>query len=399
MDPKGHAAIVTGAASGLGAETAAQLAQAGVKVACLDINIDGAKADGGEDRRHRHPLRRHQLRQRRGGAARRRATSTAPPASWSIAPASARPSAWSAATGRCRSPTSRRSSRVNLTGTFNMMRLVAADMQNVSPLADGERGVIVSTASVAAYEGQIGQAPYAASKGGVAALTIPVARELSQFGIRVMAIAPGIFGTPMLQGAAAGGAGFARRLGAVSQAPRRAARIRRSRAVHHPQRLSQRRGDPARRRAPHGAALKQTAMLTYTRNARIEWGDCDPAGIVFFPRYFAMFDSCTTALFSQALGMSKYQFTRHYEFQGYPMVDTRARFLKPTKFGDDVVIETKVAEFRRSSFDVQHRITLDGELCVECFDTRVWAARDPADPEKIKSKPIPQEVIAKFAGP
>ena len=60
------------------------------------------------------------------------------------------------------------------------------------------------------------------------------------------------------------------------------------------------------------------------------------------------------------------------------MVDTRARFLKPTKFGDDVVIETKVAEFRRSSFDVQHRLTLDGELCVECFDTRVWAARDPA---------------------
>jgi NAD(P)-dependent dehydrogenase (short-subunit alcohol dehydrogenase family) len=72
-------------------------------------------------------------------------------------------------------------------------------MQNVQPLADGERGVIVSTASVAAYEGQIGQAPYAASKGGVAALTIPVARELSQFGIRVMAIAPGIFGTPMLR--------------------------------------------------------------------------------------------------------------------------------------------------------------------------------------------------------
>jgi 4-hydroxybenzoyl-CoA thioesterase len=123
-------------------------------------------------------------------------------------------------------------------------------------------------------------------------------------------------------------------------------------------------------------------MLTYTRNARIEWGDCDPAGIVFFPRYFSMFDSCTTALFSQALGMSKYQFTRHYEFQGYPMVDTKARFLKPTKFGDDVVIETKVVEFRRSSFDVQHRITLDGELCVECFDTRVWAARDPNDPEK-----------------
>lgn len=138
-------------------------------------------------------------------------------------------------------------------------------------------------------------------------------------------------------------------------------------------------------------------MLIYTRNSRIEWGDCDPAGIVFFPRYFAMFDSCTTGLFSKALAMTKYQFTRKYGIQGYPMVDTRARFLKATKFGDDVVIETKVTEFRRSSFDVQHRLTLDGELCVECFDVRVWAERDPANPEKIRSKPIPQEVIARFS--
>jgi 4-hydroxybenzoyl-CoA thioesterase len=78
------------------------------------------------------------------------------------------------------------------------------------------------------------------------------------------------------------------------------------------------------------------------------------------------------------------------------MVDTRARFLKPTKYGDDVVIETKVVEFRRSSFDVQHLLTLDAELCVECFDTRVWAERDPHNPEKIKAKPVPKEVIAKF---
>jgi NAD(P)-dependent dehydrogenase (short-subunit alcohol dehydrogenase family) len=88
---------------------------------------------------------------------------------------------------------------INLIGTFNLMRLAAADMQSLAPLADQERGVIVSTASVAAYEGQIGQTAYAASNGGVAALTIPAARELSQFGIRVMAIAPGIFGTPMLR--------------------------------------------------------------------------------------------------------------------------------------------------------------------------------------------------------
>jgi 4-hydroxybenzoyl-CoA thioesterase len=151
-----------------------------------------------------------------------------------------------------------------------------------------------------------------------------------------------------------------------------------------------------------GAALRKweaTGMLTYRRETLIEWGDCDPAGIVFYPRYFALFDSCTTALFSQALGMTKRQFTRRYEIQGYPMVDTRARFLKPTKYGDDVVIETQVTAFRRSSFDVQHRLTLDGALCVECFDTRVWVERHPTDEEKIRSKPVPKDVIAKFAGP
>jgi 4-hydroxybenzoyl-CoA thioesterase len=109
-----------------------------------------------------------------------------------------------------------------------------------------------------------------------------------------------------------------------------------------------------------------------------------------------MFDSCTTSLFSQALGMSKFEFIKHYDFLGYPMVDTRARFLKPARFGDDVTIETAVTEFRRSSFDVRHRLTNGGQLAVECFDTRVWAARDPNDPEKIKARPIPQEVIAKF---
>jgi 4-hydroxybenzoyl-CoA thioesterase len=140
-------------------------------------------------------------------------------------------------------------------------------------------------------------------------------------------------------------------------------------------------------------------MMVYKRSTRIEWGDCDPAGIVFFPRYFAMFDSCTTALFSQALGgMSKYQFTQHYKFAGYPMVDTRARFLKPCKFGDDVEIETRIAEFRRSSFDVQHRLTREGELAVECFDTRVWVERNSDDPEKIRAMPIPKEVIAKISG-
>ncbi|MGH6924818.1 MAG: SDR family NAD(P)-dependent oxidoreductase, partial [Propylenella sp.] len=88
--------------------------------------------------------------------------------------------------------------RVNLTGSFNMMRLAASDMTKLAPLQTGERGIIISTASVAAFEGQIGQAAYSASKGGIAALTLPAAREFAQFGIRVLAIAPGVFETPMV---------------------------------------------------------------------------------------------------------------------------------------------------------------------------------------------------------
>jgi NAD(P)-dependent dehydrogenase (short-subunit alcohol dehydrogenase family) len=88
--------------------------------------------------------------------------------------------------------------RVNLVGSFNMLRLAAAAMIKAEPDAGGERGVIVSTASVAAFEGQVGQAAYAASKGGIVALTMPAAREFAQFGIRVLAVAPGLFRTPLL---------------------------------------------------------------------------------------------------------------------------------------------------------------------------------------------------------
>jgi NAD(P)-dependent dehydrogenase (short-subunit alcohol dehydrogenase family) len=198
MDPKGHAAIVTGAASGLGAATAAQLAAAGAKVALLDVNIDAAK----------------EMAAKIGGLAIRCDVTSSDDAVKALAEAKAKHGA-ARILVNCAGigPAKRMVGRdgpmplaefekviaINLVGTFNMMRLAAADMQALDPLTDGERGVIVSTASVAAYEGQIGQTAYAASKGGVAALTIPAARELAQFGIRVMAIAPGIFGTPMLR--------------------------------------------------------------------------------------------------------------------------------------------------------------------------------------------------------
>jgi NAD(P)-dependent dehydrogenase (short-subunit alcohol dehydrogenase family) len=198
MDPKGHAAIVTGAASGLGAETAAFLAKAGAKVACLDVNLDGAKQTAG----------------RIGGIAVQCDVTSADGAVAALKAArdrhgTARILVNCAGIGPAKRIVGRdgpmpladyeRVIAINLIGTFNMIRLAAAEMQNLEPLSDNERGVIVSTASVAAYEGQIGQAAYASSKGGVAALTIPAARELAQFGIRVMAIAPGIFATPMLR--------------------------------------------------------------------------------------------------------------------------------------------------------------------------------------------------------
>jgi 4-hydroxybenzoyl-CoA thioesterase len=134
-------------------------------------------------------------------------------------------------------------------------------------------------------------------------------------------------------------------------------------------------------------------MLTNRRTVRITWGDCDPAGIVYYPRYFEIFGDSTTELFERTLGMTKYQFLKAYEFAGYPTVDTRAKFSIPTRFGDDVVIETTVAAFRRSSFDVHHRLLKDGKLAVEGFETRVWVGRDPADASKIKAIPIPQAVL------
>ena len=164
MDIKGHAAVVTGGASGLGAATASELARAGASVTVLDVNLDGARAA------------RILINCAGVGPAKRIVGRDGPMPLADF----------------------ERVININLIGTFNVMRLVAADMQSLSPLADGERGVIIMTASVAAFEGQIGQAAYSASKGGVAALTLPAAREFAQFGIRVNAIAPGIFHTPML---------------------------------------------------------------------------------------------------------------------------------------------------------------------------------------------------------
>ena len=133
--------------------------------------------------------------------------------------------------------------------------------------------------------------------------------------------------------------------------------------------------------------------LTNSRKVRIEWGDCDPAGIIFYPRYFEIFDASTAALFERALGMTKFAMFKALPFAGFPLVRTRARFMRPTRFGDDVMVETSVT-FNRSSFDIEHKLSLDDAVCVECSEKRVWVVRDETG--ALKSHPVPEEVLAKF---
>ncbi|PYX42691.1 MAG: acyl-CoA thioesterase [Acidobacteria bacterium] len=136
-------------------------------------------------------------------------------------------------------------------------------------------------------------------------------------------------------------------------------------------------------------------MLRNRKTIHVEWGDCDPAGIVYYPRYFAYFDNCTAALF-EAAGLPKHQMLKTYGIVGIPMVDTRARFLAPSRFGDDVMVESCITEWRRSSFDVQHKLFRGDVLAVECSETRVWAVRSKTDPEGIEGQVVPEDVVRRF---
>lgn len=197
MQLKGQSAVVTGGASGLGAATARRLAAHGVKVAICDVNAKLAESVAAEIK---------------GIAV---ACDVADPASAEAAISTAskahgpaRVLINCAGIGAAKRVIGRdgampladfeRVIRVNLIGSFNVLRLATAEMSKLEPLSGGERGVVISTASVAAYDGQIGQSAYSASKGGIVAMTLPIARELAQFGIRVLTIAPGLFLTPLL---------------------------------------------------------------------------------------------------------------------------------------------------------------------------------------------------------
>ena len=196
---EGQAAIVSGGASGLGRATAKALAEAGVKVAILDLNEAAAQQTADDT----------------GGFAIGADVTDAASVEAAFAAARerhgpARIAVNCAGVGTAGRIVGRegplpleafqRVVEVNLIGSFNVMRLAAAGMSALETLAEGERGIIISTASVAAYEGQVGQAAYSASKGGIVALTLPAARELARYGVRVVAIAPGVFATPMVDG-------------------------------------------------------------------------------------------------------------------------------------------------------------------------------------------------------
>ena len=137
--------------------------------------------------------------------------------------------------------------------------------------------------------------------------------------------------------------------------------------------------------------------FTYRRQLTIEWGQCDPAGIVFNSRFFEIFDTSTWRMFEAALGVKPQDLAGTFGIIGIPLVDANANFIKPIRFGDTVEMATRVSAFRRSSFDVEHRLSVGGELAVEGGETRVWAARSKHDPEKIGGIAIPADVIAKFA--
>jgi NAD(P)-dependent dehydrogenase (short-subunit alcohol dehydrogenase family) len=220
---KDQAAIVTGGASGLGAATARKLAGLGAKVTVCDLNAKLAEQVAAEIK----------------GTAVACDVSDAVSAEAAVVQATkahgpARVLVNCAGIGFAKRVIGRdgpmpladfdRVIRINLIGSFNMLRLATAEMSKLEPLATGERGVVINTASVAAYDGQIGQAAYSASKGGIVAMTLPIARELAQFGIRVLTIAPGLFLTPLLanlpqeaQDSLAAAIPFPRRLGAADE--------------------------------------------------------------------------------------------------------------------------------------------------------------------------------------
>jgi len=194
-------AVVTGGASGLGLATARHIVDAGGSVALLDLDSSRGEAAAAELGPKALFIHVDVTREESVDQAFRRAADVLQGMTFCVCCAGVAPvGRVLARDGLMTTEEFTRTVQINLVGTFSAVRAAAFHMQDNTPNADGERGVVVTTSSVAAYEGQVGQAPYAASKGGVAALTLPLAREFAWLGVRVVSIAPGLFHTPLFQG-------------------------------------------------------------------------------------------------------------------------------------------------------------------------------------------------------
>jgi len=138
--------------------------------------------------------------------------------------------------------------------------------------------------------------------------------------------------------------------------------------------------------------------LVNRRTLKIEWGQCDPAGIVFYPQFLIIFDTSTGLLF-ECTGLSPSAMRKKYAIIGMPLVEQGTKFLRPCRFDDEIVVESEVEVWGRTSFTVRHRILNEGKLAVDGFEKRVWAVLDPDQPGKIKPLPIPADIIASLSDP
>jgi 4-hydroxybenzoyl-CoA thioesterase len=138
-------------------------------------------------------------------------------------------------------------------------------------------------------------------------------------------------------------------------------------------------------------------MFISRRRIRVDWGHCDPAGIVFYPNYFRWFDQCTSTLFESA-GLPLAQLYRDHGLKGFPLLDTRATFSASASFGDDLDAESSVIEWTAKTLKVRHRFQRGATLAVDGWELRICAVAHPDDPQRIKSAPIPNEVKRRLAG-
>jgi len=132
------------------------------------------------------------------------------------------------------------------------------------------------------------------------------------------------------------------------------------------------------------------------RSYRIEWGHCDPAGIVFAPRYFDFFSESTIMLFEAAGLPRKRDMLKELNVLGFPLVDLQARFQRPTAYGDNVTIEAAAPDFGNSSFTIAHRLLLGDVVCVECTEKRVWTVPDSTRPGGLRAERVPDSIRERF---